>query len=44
MVDCFRGLLRKTDEKEFRFRVIRSKIVRKHPIWDESDRGLKVGR
>ena len=30
-VDYFRGLLRKTDKKEFNFRGIESKIVRRHP-------------
>ena len=30
-VDHFRGLLRETDKKEFSFRVIESKIVRRHP-------------
>ena len=29
-VDYFRGLLRETDEKEFSFREIESKIVRRH--------------
>ena len=30
-VDYFRGLLRETDKKEFSFRGIDSKIVRRHP-------------
>ena len=30
-VDYFRGLLRETDEKEFSFRGIKSKIVRRQP-------------
>ena len=30
-VDYFRGLLRETDKKEFSFRGIESKIVRRHP-------------
>ena len=30
-VDYFRGLLRVTDKKEFSFRGIESKIVRRHP-------------
>ena len=30
-VDCFRGLLRETDGKEFSFTGIGSKIVRRHP-------------
>ena len=30
-IDYFRGLLRETDEKEFSFRGIKSKIVRRHP-------------
>ena len=30
-VDNFRGLLKKTDKKEFSFRWIESKIVRRHP-------------
>ena len=30
-VDYFRGLLRETDKKEFRFRGIESKIIRRHP-------------
>ena len=29
-VDYFRGLLRENDEKEFSFRGIKSKIVRRH--------------
>ena len=28
--DSFRGLLRKTDKKEFSFRGIESKIIRRH--------------
>ena len=42
-VDYCRGLLRETDEKEFGFRGIESKIVRKHPRRDECDSGLKIG-
>ena len=30
-LDYFRGLLRETDKKEFIFRGIESKIVRRHP-------------
>ena len=30
-VDYFRGLLRETDKKEFCFRGIESKIIRRHP-------------
>ena len=30
-VDYFRDLLRKTDKKEFSFRGIESKIIRRHP-------------
>ena len=30
-VDYFRGLLRETDKKEFSFRGIESKIIRRHP-------------
>ena len=30
-VDYFTGLLRETDKKEFSFRGIESKIVRRHP-------------
>ena len=30
-VDYFRGLLRETDNKECSFRVIESKIIRRHP-------------
>ena len=30
-VEYFRGLLRETDKKEFSFRGIESKIVRRHP-------------
>ena len=30
-VDYFRGLPRETGKKEFSFRVIESKIVRRHP-------------
>ena len=30
-VDYFRGFLRETDKKEFSFRGIQSKIVRRHP-------------
>ena len=30
-VDNFRALLRETDKKEFNFRGIESKIVRRHP-------------
>ena len=30
-IDYFRGLLRETDKKEFSFRGIESKIVRRHP-------------
>ena len=30
-VDHFRGLLRETNKKEFSFRGIESKIVRRHP-------------
>ena len=30
-VDHFRGLLREIDKKEFSFRGIESKIVRRHP-------------
>ena len=30
-IDYFRGLLRETDKKEFSFREIESKIVRRHP-------------
>ena len=30
-VDYFRGLLGETDKKEFSFRGIESKIVRRHP-------------
>ena len=30
-VDYFRSLLRETDEKEFSFRGIESKIIRRHP-------------
>ena len=30
-VDYFRGLLRETDKKEFSFRGIKSKIIRRHP-------------
>ena len=41
-VDYFRGLLRETEKKEFSFRGIESKIVRRHPRRDESDSGLKV--
>ena len=41
-VDYFRGLLRETDKKEFSFRGIASKIVRRHPRRDESNSGLKV--
>ena len=41
-VDNFRGLLRETDKKEFSFRGIDSKIVRRYPRRDESDSGLKV--
>ena len=41
-IDYFRGLLRETDEKEFGFRVIESKIIRRDPRRDESDSGLKV--
>ena len=40
-VDYFTGLLRETDEKEFRFRGIESEIGRRHPSRDESDSGLK---
>ena len=35
-------LLRKTDKEEISFRGIESKIIRRHPRWDESDNGLKV--
>ena len=35
-------LLRETDKKEFSFRGIESKIVRRHPRRVESDSGLKV--
>ena len=31
MVDYFTGLLREIDKKEFSFRRIESKIVRRHP-------------
>ena len=31
VVDYFRDLLRETDKKEFSFREIESKIVRRHP-------------
>ena len=41
-VDYFGGLLRETDEKEFSFRGIESKIIRRHSRRDESDNGLKV--
>ena len=41
-VDYLRGLLRETDENEFGFRGIESKIARRHPRRDESDSGLKV--
>ena len=41
-VDYFRGFLRETDKKEFSFRGIKSKIVRRHPRRDESDSGLRV--
>ena len=30
-VNCFRGLLRETDKKNFSFRGIESKIIRTHP-------------
>ena len=30
-IDYFRGLLRETDKKEFSFRGIESKIIRRHP-------------
>ena len=30
-VDYFRGLLRETDKKEFSFKGIESKIIRRHP-------------
>ena len=39
-VDYFRGLQSKTDKKEFSFRAIESKIIRRHPRY-ESDSGLK---
>ena len=35
-------MLRETDKKEFSYRGIESKIVRRHPRRDESDSGLKV--
>ena len=41
-VDYFRSLLTETDEKEFGFRAIESKIVRRNPRRDESDSELKV--
>ena len=41
-VDYCRDLLWETDEKEFGFRVIESKIIRSHPKRDESNIGLKV--
>ena len=41
-VDYFRGFLRETDEKEFSFRGIESKILRRHQRRDESNSGLKV--
>ena len=41
-VDYFRSLLRETDEKEFGFRGIDSKIIRRHPRRNESDSKLKV--
>ena len=31
MVDYVRGLLREADKKEFSFRGIESKIIRRHP-------------
>ena len=41
-VDYFRRLLRETDKKEFSFRGIESKIVRRHSRRDESDSGLRL--
>ena len=41
-VDYFRGLLKETDKKEFSFRGIASKIIRRYQRRDESDSGLKV--
>ena len=41
-VDDFRGFLRETDEKEFRFRMTESKIIRRRPRRNESDSGLKI--
>ena len=42
MVDYFTGFQRITDEKEFGFREIESKIIRSRPRRDESDGGLKI--
>ena len=41
-VDYFRDLLRETDEKEFNFRGIGSKIITRYPRLDTSDSGPKV--
>ena len=41
-VDYFRRLPRESDEKEFDFRGIESKKIRRHLRWDDSDGGLKV--
>ena len=37
----FRGLLRETDEKEFDFKGIESKIIRSHPRRNEGNSGMK---
>ena len=38
----FRGLLWETDENEFGFRGIQSKVIRRRPRRDESNSGLKL--